>query len=186
MEHLKTSLESINLHKDCGDDTIIVSVDPGVKNTAVLILKICPRSSSAEILWRSMYNLYSTTGVNPDITSSRAMADDIAIACSTYKPDLAIVEYQPPVSKCRNVPIIRYNSWIEGFCCATLDRLNIPVSRVSPSAVKAFFGICESSYHKTKMRVIAIAAELIVPPMRLNDHMADCVLNSIYAIKKTN
>jgi hypothetical protein len=164
-------------------DIFLMAIDPGLKNTAAAVIKLCiSKIHAPELVWSYIYDLSSTSSendnFNPAVFAALLMSNDLRAVAQQYHVSVILVEYQPPITVSHMNCLIRWNAWIEGFVISALAQLAIPCHREDPAAVKRFFEISEKLYHKRK-RACVLKARVLIPSLTevaLTDHVADCIL----------
>lgn len=164
----------------CLEERTYMAIDPGVKNTAVAVMRVCPQHKPF-LLWSRTFSMDQNTmlrTVKPNADAANFMRKEIIKAIYEYSPECVLIEYQPPMMRSTTLRhLIRYNSWIEGFLFATVMETGVQAVHSSPSSVKSHFGIKSSTYHGTKKAVITTARCYVESlPRDMTDHVADCIL----------
>jgi hypothetical protein len=100
------------------------------------------------------------------------------------------IEYQPPLNTLSNPGLVRKNTWVEAYLETRARHCGIEYSIVASSAVKKWFRFPHvdkaRQYVSNKKVSVEMAKMFLTGPlsMRMNDHIADCILNAVYGITK--
>lgn len=166
----------------------LLSFDPGLVNCCCVLLE-SEEGRKPRPLWARTWDL--SGGSKPDAEAADRMAGDVKLLLQQQKRrPRAVVEYQPPLRR-GGIAIVRYNCWVEGYICGMLASLREQglvegaACQVHPSACKQHWKIRAGEYAVNKALARAKAAALVEDPRSIpSDHVADCVLNALYAIAK--
>jgi hypothetical protein len=185
---------------ETGSKQLAVSFDPGVANLGVAGVVIMPaeggRPRVIELVFGDTFNITKGPSVrSPDIGLLSAVMSEIEERVHSMETAhgtraVWVLEYQPPLGTRSNPGLVRANTWVEAFIETYCWLKGKPYRRVAPSAVKRafWFPVAERGrqYKSNKASAVRIARDLVGPqaPSTLNDHVADCVLNAIYALSK--
>ena len=96
-----------------------------------------------------------------------------------------VLEYQPPLATRANPGLVRQNTFVEAFIQCWLMTEGVKYKKVSPSHVKKYFGFPRSpgNQYESNKRLSKEKVKSILGGVRVNDHVADCVLNGSYALE---
>ena len=183
------------------ESALVVSFDPGTANLAHIIAKVsqAPWLESPTLeLWEAAVSNVSTRAHSPDITRLldlvRRIELSVAAALESYKmlptSVIWVIEYQPPLNTLSNPGLVRKNTWVEAFLQTYAHVKDHAVSIVASSAVKQWFRFPKversRQYASNKTFAIEAATQFLGANRIPNDHVADCVLNAIYAVASRN
>jgi hypothetical protein len=167
--------------------TLLVSFDPGCTNLAVVVARMDGGiKAGVDLLMQKVYNP-STKTHSPDISLLSEMMDEIDEFVGHFNdgvPVLWVIEYQPPLNTCSNPGLVRKNTWVEAFLVTWCWNRKKDWKLVASSAVKKKFKFPRAergSQYDSNKRFSVEAARKICPELRHSDHLADCVLNAVYA-----
>ena len=97
---------------------------------------------------------------------------------------LWVVEYQPPLATRNNPGLVRNNTYVEAFIHAWIFKDGRVMKKVAPSAVKRHFQFPKTDlriqYMTNKRFSIQKAQSILGGVVKVNDHIADCVLYVLY------
>jgi hypothetical protein len=159
--------------------TYYLSVDPGLVHCAGVLLCISP-GEKASIMWLYVKDLSPSQkgGPKPDPQKAREFVEECR---RVVPPGCRVVVEAQPILRRGGLALIRYNSWVEGYVMGAFPNS----VQVHPSASKKHWGVASGEYRVNKALACSKARELVTNPQHIDtDHVADCVLNALYAHKK--
>jgi hypothetical protein len=166
----------------------VISFDPGVSNFGVAILVQCGDKLALKRAW--VFNVCSASSRQPDVNKLKSALDVVSAYMAgnliASLPRQWAMETQPAIG---NASVVRANSFVESFViswlifgCGAND-----IMRLSPAAVKRHFDfpVVErgKQYRSNKKSAIILAKKLVAIEEKISDHVADCILNAIYAVE---
>ena len=99
---------------------------------------------------------------------------------------LWVLEYQPPLATRENPGLVRQNTFVEAFIQSWLMSEGHKFRKVSPSSVKRHFEFPRSISQYKSNKQIAKEKVKEMLGVKVNDHVADCVLNAVYALENSH
>ena len=96
-----------------------------------------------------------------------------------------VLEYQPPLATRANLGLVRQNTFVEAFIQCWLMTEGVRYKKVSPSLFMKYFGFPKSpgNQYGSNKRLSKEKVKSILGGVRVNDHVADCILKGINAIE---
>lgn len=172
--------------KTSSPSSVIISIDPGISHLAIVIGKATDLGSEIkfEIISEKTANIGGSTC--PDPQKLVRVVEEIARQVADIPNPVWVIEYQPPLNTFSNPGLVRKNTWVEAFFITWCLSKGFRYKVVASSAVKSFFQFPKSEprsqYQSNKKNAVRIAEELIGQKVP-NDHIADCILNGVYAFQ---
>jgi len=99
---------------------------------------------------------------------------------------LWVLEYQPPLATRANPGLVRQNTFVEAFLQCWMMTEGVRFRKVAPASVKRHFSFPKSETHQQYYSNKHVSKEKVremLGGVRVNDHIADCVLNGVYALE---
>lgn len=174
-----------------------ITVDPGLKNTAICLVQVWGEGQlltpRCKLLYNKVFDL-SSKRMNPDERRARVAfpqaAHEIATICGSK--DIVInkvlIEFQPPIAFHTRAGLIRWNCWVEGYAFSFFSHCpilpNVPVEHVHPSSVKRHFDCASGQHSVNKSLAIRCARGFLAGAADITDHEADCVLMAVFQFQK--
>jgi len=171
------------------DVKLVVSIDPGMANFGVAGISVI--GDQVKLEYEQTFDI---RGSHNELNVDRLKTILILVEYEVIKMEqrhrtphlstLWVVEYQPPLDTRNNPGLVRQNTFIEAFVQCWCIKEHYLYRKVAPAAVKNFFGFPKSStnqYHLNK-QVSKEKVRNLLGGRRVNDHIADCVLNGLYGL----
>ena len=169
---------------------LVVSIDPGVANLGVAGLSMNEDYTIIKLEFKKTFAVDdSHRKLDPEIlfTVIEEEIDSLVTAMERRVKGIEtlwVLEYQPPLNTRSNPGLVRNNTFVEAFIHSWLVSNGRKLKVVAPSSVKKRFNFpvkSRSQYQSNKQFSIKIAKTL-VGEASLSDHIADCILNGLYAV----
>lgn len=170
---------------------LAISFDPGVVHLGVAAVLI-PKGGFPKMEWSKTWNVKGEKrspdpilmlemmevieGVEREICGTKGVTDPVWV-----------IEYQPPLNTLRNPGLVRMNTWVEAFLETWCRVKRKHVRIVYSCAVKKKYSFPivgrGRQYRANKANVKKIVKALVACPKRgVSEHVADCLLNGLYAL----